>query len=55
MAKDASTSSQSLFESIPKEDDISIDDDSLDESNDEFDDHHSSGFTMPCASDDLKI
>eukprot|EP00253_Pinus_taeda_P011843 PITA_11843 len=59
VAKDASSSSQPWFDADlePKEDDISTDGDSLDEPNvgipsiDDFDDHHSSAFTMPSAHD----
>eukprot|EP00253_Pinus_taeda_P014305 PITA_14305 len=60
VAKDASSSSQPWFDADiePEEDDISTDGDSLDEPNvgipfiDDFDDHHSSPFTMPSAHDD---
>eukprot|EP00253_Pinus_taeda_P004216 PITA_04216 len=60
VAKDASSSSDPWFDVDlePEEDDNSIDGDSLDDPNvgipsiDDFDDQHSSGFTMPYAHDD---
>ena len=60
MAKDASSSSEPWFDADlePEEDDISTNGDSLDDPNvgipsiDDFDDQHSSGFTMPYAHDD---
>lgn len=60
VAKDASSSSKPWFDADlqPEEDDISTNGDSLDDSNvgipsiDDFDDQHSSAFTMPYAHDD---
>eukprot|EP00253_Pinus_taeda_P032068 PITA_32068 len=60
VAKDASSSSKPWFDADlePEEDDISTNGDSLDDPNvgipsiDDFDDQHSSAFTMPYAHDD---